>query len=110
MRTFNSKKPAVSIAGVAALLIATWTMQGTAVAQKAGIPQPQDKLALGEYEVKQLLILISDRNGRVTKEEWEKFVEAEFDKLDKKKSGELDIKQLVDWKSRTKPSSSAELK
>jgi len=110
MRAFNSKKTAVSIVGVAGLFIAIWTMQGTAVAQKAGVPQPQDKLALGEDEIKQLLILISDKDGRVTREEWERFVKAEFDKLDRKKSGELDVKQLVDWKVRSKPASSAELK
>jgi len=38
---------------VFAVLIATSAMLGTAVAQKAAAPKPQDKLAIGENEVKQ---------------------------------------------------------
>ena len=33
------------------VLVATWAMLGTVVAQKAAAPKPQDKLALGEPEV-----------------------------------------------------------
>ena len=72
------------------------TMQGIAIAQKASVPKPQDRLALGEDEVKQLLLLIDTTNtGKVTKHEWMKFMEAEFDRLDKKKSGEIDAKELA---------------
>ena len=49
---------------VIAVLVATWAMLGTAVAQKAAAPKPQDKLALGEEEVKQLLLLIDNRQER----------------------------------------------
>jgi hypothetical protein len=35
-----------------------WATLGTAVAQKAAAPKPQDKLAIGEDEVKQLLLLM----------------------------------------------------
>ncbi len=110
MRIFDSRNTTVSILAATGLLVAIWTLQGSAAAQKAEVPHPQDKLVLGESEIKQLLILVSDKDGRITKEEWVKVVEAEFDKLDKKKSGELDVKQLVDWKPRTRPPSSAELK
>jgi hypothetical protein len=61
---------------LSAVLVATWTMLGTAVAQKSSVPKPQVEQALGEQEVKQLL-------------------EAEFDRLDKNKTGELDVKELA---------------
>ena len=49
--------------------VATWAMLGTAVAQKASVPKPQDKLALGEAEVKQLLLLMdTDKNGKISKQ------------------------------------------
>jgi hypothetical protein len=54
-----------NIVRVMAVLVATWAMPGLAVAQKAAVPKPQDKLSLGENEVKQLLLLIdTDENGR----------------------------------------------
>lgn len=54
------------------------------------------KLAAGEPEVKQLLLLMdTDKNGKVSKQEFMKFMEAEFDRLDKDKSGELDPKELM---------------
>ena len=66
------------------------------VAQKASVPKPQNNLALGEDEVKQLLILIgADKNGKVTKQAWMTFMEAEFDRLDKTKSGELNANELA---------------
>ena len=76
--------------------VAAWAMLGTAIAQKAATPKPQDKLALGEDEVKQLLLLIdTDQNGKISKREWMKFMEAEFDRLDKGKTGQLDVKELT---------------
>jgi hypothetical protein len=73
-------------------------------AQKAAVPKTQDKIALGDDEVKQLLILIGqDRNGKITKREWMKFMEAEFDRLDKNKSGELDSKELMQSRLRVSP-------
>jgi Ca2+-binding EF-hand superfamily protein len=84
-----------------AVFIATWAMLGTTVAQKAAVPKPQDKLALGEEEVKQLLLLMdTDNNGKISKQEWIKFVEAEFDRLDKDKKGQLDAKELEQSKLR----------
>ena len=90
---------------VTAVLVPTWAMSGTAVAQKSATPKPQatsnpqDKLALGEAEVKQLLLLMdTDKNGKISKEEWMKFMEAEFDRLDKDKSGDLDVKDLTQSK------------
>src|SRR5258708_22509993 len=81
---------------VIAALVTTWALLGTAVAQKAAVPKSQDKLAIGEDEVKQLLLLMdTDKTGKITKQEWMKFMEAEFDRLDKNKTGELDANELA---------------
>jgi len=82
-------------------LVATWAILGTAVAQRQAVPKPQDKLALGEPEVLQLLLLVdTDKNGKISKQEWMKFMEAEFDRLDKDKKGQLDTKELEQSKLR----------
>jgi hypothetical protein len=84
-----------------AVLVVTGVLLGNAVAQRQAVPKPQDKLALGEPEVKQLLLLMdSDKNGKISKEEWMKFMEAEFDRLDKDKKGQLDTKELEKSKFR----------
>jgi len=72
------------------------TFLGTAAAQKASVPKPQDRLAMGEEYVRQLLLLMdTDRNGMVTKQEYMKFMEVEFQRLDKTKQGALSAKQLT---------------
>jgi hypothetical protein len=79
---------------VIAMLTTTWGMVGTAVAQKAAVPKPQDKLAIGEDEVKRLLPLMDhDKDGKVSKQDFLRFMDAEFDMLDKKKEGKLDIQE-----------------
>jgi hypothetical protein len=74
------------------------TSEAAFAAQKVdkSIPKHQRALALGEDEVKQLLLLMdTDKNGKISKQEFMGFMEAEFDRLDKDKSGELDPKELV---------------
>ena len=84
-----------------AMLAATWDILGTAVAQRAAVPKSQDKLALGEPEVTQLLLLMdTDKSGKISKQEWMRFMEAEFDRLDKDKKGQLDAKELEQSKLR----------
>ena len=86
---------------VVAMLATTSGMVGTAVAQKAAVPKPQDKFSIAEDEAKQLLLLIdTDKNGRIFKQEWIKFMEAEFDRLDKAKTGYLDVTELMQSKLR----------
>jgi hypothetical protein len=36
----------------------------------------------------------ADKNGKISKQEWMRFMEAEFDRLDKNKCGELDVKEI----------------
>ena len=79
-----------------AALVATVTMMGTAAAQKASVPKPQNKLAIGEEGIRQLLPLMNtDKSGMVSKQEFMKFMEAEFERLDKSKKGELNVKELT---------------
>jgi Ca2+-binding EF-hand superfamily protein len=59
-------------------------------------PKPLDKFAQANENVKELLLLLdTDKNGRISKQEWMSFMEAEFNKLDKDGNGELDPKELL---------------
>ena len=75
---------------------------GTAIAQKKTPDAPkQSVVVLGEDEVKQLLLLMdTDKNGKISKQEFMNFMSSEFDRLDKDKSGELDPKELSESKIR----------
>jgi len=79
----------------AAVVVGAVTFFGTAAAQKAGVPHKQDCLAMGEENVKQLLLLMdAGKNGMVSKQDYMKFMEAEFERLDAAKRGELDARAL----------------
>jgi hypothetical protein len=92
----SSRTSVLFVVVVIAVLVVTGVMLGTAVAQKASAPKPQDNLAVGEGEVKKLLLLMdTDNDGKVSKQEFMSFMEAEFDRLDKKKEGKLDVKELT---------------
>jgi Ca2+-binding EF-hand superfamily protein len=78
-----------------AVLAVTGVILGTSAAQSTA-PKSQEKLALGEDDVKQLLLLMdTDKNGKISKQEFMRFMEAEFERLDKDKNGELDAKELT---------------
>jgi Ca2+-binding EF-hand superfamily protein len=78
------------------IVVLMFALVAAAAGQRASTPKPQDKEALGEGEVKQLLLLMdTDKNGKISKQEYMSFMEAEFDRLDKDKSGELDPKELT---------------
>ena len=54
------------------------------------------KLDAGLKQTMQLLVLMeTDPAGKVTKAEFMRYMEAEFDKLDKNKDGALDVKELT---------------
>ena len=80
---------------LAGILGASLIFFGIATAQKDGIERHLDPAILAGENVKALLLLMdADKNGKITKEEWMKFMSAEFDRLDRYKSGELDPKEL----------------
>ncbi|MGB6691262.1 MAG: hypothetical protein WBE76_25795 [Terracidiphilus sp.] len=83
------------------LSVAAWAAPGNAVEQKQANPKPQDKNALRAEQVKQLLLLMdTDPSGKISKEEWLKFTEAEFDRLDKAKTGKVDLKDISQSRQR----------
>jgi Ca2+-binding EF-hand superfamily protein len=47
-----------------------------------------------------LLLIDTDENGKISKREWMKFMEAEFDRLDKDKKGQLNANELTQSKLR----------
>ena len=80
------------------VLIGSGVILNVATAQKDEKPAPSKsrKIVIGEDEVKQLLLLMdTDKNGKISKQEYMNFMAAEFDRLDKDKSGELDPKELT---------------
>jgi len=79
-----------------ALAGAAGAVVGAGFAQRAAVPKQQDKAALAEANAKELLLLMdTDKTGKVSKQAWMKFMEAEFDRLDKDKKGEIDQKELM---------------
>ena len=93
---------------VGALFGGMVAIDGASALQKASNPREPDTIALGQEEVKQLLLLMdTDKNGKVSKQEFMKFMEEEFDRLDKDKSGELDPKELS--QSRLRPATFAKV-
>jgi Ca2+-binding EF-hand superfamily protein len=85
-----------------AVLLTTGVMPRAALAQRASVPKPPpDRLALAENEVKQLLLLMdTDKNGKISKHEYMRFMESEFERLDRKSNGQLDVKELTESKLR----------
>ena len=79
---------------VIAIITAAGAVFLTSAAQAAD--KPKDKVALGEADVKQLLLLMdADKNGKISKDEYMRYMQAEFERLDKDKNGELDVKELT---------------
>lgn len=79
-------------------------MKPSAAQDTASVPKPQNRLALGEDDVRQLMLLLGpNKDGKVTKQAWMKFMSAEFDRLDKDKSGSLDATELAQSQLRVTP-------
>ena len=65
------------------MFVSAFVLVGSAFAQRQPVPKPPDKQALAEDEVKRLLLLMdTDKNGKISKQEWTKLMEAEFDRID----------------------------
>ena len=80
---------------VIVVLGASGVIVDAACAQKSNVPKQPDPLALASGKAVEILVLMdTDKNGKVSKQEWMKFMEAEFDRLDRNRKGELDPKEL----------------
>lgn len=80
--------------------ITGWTMNAVLLAGLAagtGIAADNtQKVAAGEAATKQLLLLMdTDKNGKVSKQEFMNYMEAEFNRLDVNHDGELDVHELT---------------
>jgi hypothetical protein len=86
----------VRMLGMVGVLAAAGTILCSATAQKMPLPRQQDNLAMGEDHVRQLLLLMpADKKGMVSHQEYMKFMETEFNRLDKERKGELDARKLA---------------
>jgi hypothetical protein len=80
------------IALVVILLLTTLSPRAALFGPKASVPKTH-KIALGESGIKDLLLLMdTDKNGKISRQEFIAFMEVEFARLDKNKNGELDVK------------------
>ena len=61
-------------------------------------------VAAGEAWARQMLPLMdTDKNGRVSRQEWMSFMAAEFDRLDVDHSGELTVQELSRFRYSSHP-------
>jgi uncharacterized membrane protein YdfJ with MMPL/SSD domain len=100
---------------VAALPLAVVTAASAAAQSEksigAGSPTPETekaerekKLVLATDAAKQLLLVMdTDNSGKVSKQEWMKFMEEEFDRLDTDHTGQLNVKELTQSRVRMRP-------
>ena len=66
------------------------------LAQNRAAAASGDRQRLKGDEVNLLFFLMdTDKNGKISKQEWMTFMSAEFDRLDTNKSGDLDPKELA---------------
>jgi hypothetical protein len=91
------------IAGVFAIAATVQTAiaagpNGSAAAQTVIPPavSPQSpRVTAGEFEARKLVLLMdTDKNGKISRAEYMAFMAAEFDRLDVNHDGELDLKEL----------------
>lgn len=90
--------------GMAGLWAAATVASTAMIAQSEGAAPAErnKKVFAGEKEAKKLLLLMDrDQNGKVSKEEFMSFMEAEFERLDQDKNGELDVQELTRARVRT---------
>jgi Ca2+-binding EF-hand superfamily protein len=79
----------------------TGVVAPTSAAEKA---EQDKKLAEATEMAKRLLLLMdTDKSGKVSRQEWMRFMEAEFDRLDVNHDGQLDVKELTQSRVRYRP-------
>jgi len=94
------------IAMAIAMLFATAANAGNGVtAEPTPVPAAAEQgksAAAGDAATEQLLLLMdTDKDGTVSKQEFMAYMDAEFDRLDQNKDGKLDVKELTRLHLRT---------
>lgn len=94
--------PAIAVLFAAGTMV---SMQLTAGESAPWTPPKEEAiLAEGNAQTMELLRLMdTDKSGKVSRQEFMRFMEAEFDSLDKDKSGELDVRELTRSQLQVKP-------
>ncbi len=64
------------------------------------LPAESRQAATEEYLKKLLLLMDTDKSGRVSKKEWMDFMSKQFDLLDTNHDGQLDVKELARFHER----------
>jgi len=97
------QKPLKTAFSLVVVLVACFFLL-PAAAQKASYSKPHDNLTIAEPLVRELLpLMTTDPHGKLSKQDYMRFMEAEFNHLDTGKSGQLDVAALT----RNAPSSVA---
>jgi hypothetical protein len=98
---------AVSLSGAMAANAAAQSEKSTGVVSptpEAENSEKERKLAAATDVAKQLLLeMDTNKSGKVSKQEWMKFMEEEFDRLDTDHKGQLDLKELTQSRVRMRP-------
>jgi hypothetical protein len=77
-----------------AVIVAAYAVAPSS-AQKANVPIHQNVVALAQPKVTEVVLLMdTDRNGKISKKDFMNLMEAAFDRLDKDRHGELDPRQF----------------
>jgi hypothetical protein len=87
---------------LAGLAVVTWLAAGTArtALAREELRFQQDKIAMGQDEVKQFLPLMADEKGKVSEAAFMKYMQAEFKRLNKDEQGKVDVLEGTDHPSR----------
>lgn len=82
---------------VAALMAVTAALAGKSLAQMTtASPKPPNKGLIATQNAKEIMLLMdTDKDGRISKKEWMDFMSKEFDRLDTDHNGYIDQKDLL---------------
>ena len=83
---------------LAGLAATTLLAAGTALAREELRPS-QDKVAIGQEEVKRLLPLMADENGKVSEQAFMEYMRAEFGSFNKDEEGRVDVRKVANHSS-----------
>jgi hypothetical protein len=89
---------------VAGNVVAAQSEKSTGVVSPTSEAEREKRLAAATEAAKQLLLVMdTNKSGKVSKEEWIRFMEAEFDRLDTDHKGQLDVEELTQSRVRVRP-------
>jgi hypothetical protein len=96
---------AVLLAGAIAVKVhAGQSERSTGVPPTPEQTKREKQLSAATEAARELLLAIdTNKSGKISKEEWMRFMEAEFDRLDTDHKGQLDVDELTKSRIRVRP-------